>query len=139
MLLVQDDNVLETRATHTANQALHIRMLPGTAWSNEDLRDTEVFDPLSEGCAIEAIPIAEERPRRLVPGERCHDLRRRPLGGGMLGHVDVHHTPALVSQDHEDKEHPQRHGQHDKKIQGNKVTGGVPVTGTSQFSQPDTS
>jgi hypothetical protein len=80
-----------------------------------------VPDPLSKGGAVDAIPIAEERAGRLVPRERLDDLLRGPLGGRMLGHVAMHHTPAPVSEDHEDEEHAERHRRHDKKVQGDQI------------------
>ena len=39
----------------------------------------------------------------------------------MLGDVAVHHTPALMSEDHEDKEDPKRHRWHGKAIKGHEV------------------
>lgn len=39
----------------------------------------------------------------------------------MLGHVEVHYTPTLMSEDDEDEEHPERHGGDHKEIQSHTV------------------
>src|SRR3546814_5921561 len=41
----------------------------------------------------------------LIPWECLHDLLRRPLDGGMLGHIDVHDAPSLMRQDHQHEQH----------------------------------
>ena len=46
-------------------------------------------------------------PIRGVVREGVHDLLGRPVCGGVLGHVEVDHTPAMVGEHDEDKEHPQ--------------------------------
>jgi hypothetical protein len=78
-------------------------------------------DSLSELCPIDAVVIAEEIPWCFIPGERLHDLLGSPLGGRVLGDVEVHDVPPLMGQDDEHKEDPKRDGRHGKEIERYQV------------------
>src|SRR6266581_7674466 len=121
MSLVQDDHMIETLATNTPNQALHIRILPGAPWSNKDLLDAHMFDLLSKGCAIDTVPVAEQRPWCLLPGKRFDHLVRCPHRRRVFRDVEMHHAAALVGEDHEHEEHAKRHGWHGEEIERDLV------------------
>jgi hypothetical protein len=71
-----------------------------------------MLDTLLKARAVDAIAIAQEIPWSLVPGKGFDHLLRRPLGGRMLGDVEVYDTPPLMGEDDEDEEHAACHGRH---------------------------
>ena len=62
---------------------------------------------MPEVLAIDPVAIAEKIGRRSVVREGLHDLLGRPVRGGVLGHVEVEDTPAMVSEHEEDEKHSQ--------------------------------
>ena len=66
--------------------------------SGENLPDVQAFNQRPESGAIDAVAVPEQEPRGLVPREGLHDLGCGPLGGGMLGDVEMNDAPAIMSQ-----------------------------------------
>lgn len=50
------------------------------------------------------------------PRKRFSNLLRRPLFARMPRRVAVHHTAAVMRQDHEDKQHPEGRSRHSEEI-----------------------
>ena len=67
MSLVQDDDMVQAFTADTPDQPLDVRILPRTPWGDHNLLDPHMLDPLLKGSAIDAVPIAQEIPRGLVP------------------------------------------------------------------------
>jgi len=122
MPFMQDHYVIQALSTDTPDQALDIWVLPRTPGRNHDLFDAHMLHPLPKHSAVDTIAVAQQIPRRLVPGKRLDHLLCRPHRRRMLGDVEVHHTAALVGQDDEHKEHLVRHGRSDKEIHRDHVT-----------------
>jgi hypothetical protein len=64
-------------------------------------------------------PAASQDPAQV--GEGVHDLLRPPVGGGMLGDVEVEDATAMVGEHDEDKEDAQTHGGHCEEIDSDEV------------------
>src|SRR6266851_1261343 len=65
-------------------------------------------------------------PRRVAPRVATSDNPSPTTDGfssddNRLRDVEMHHPPPLVGQDHEDKEHLERDGRHNKEVHGNQV------------------
>ena len=54
--------------------------------------------------------------------EGVHDLLGGPVGGGVLGHVEVDNAPAMVSEHDENEEHAQARGGHREEIEGDQAS-----------------
>ena len=54
--------------------------------------------------------------------EGVHDLLGGPVGGGVLGHVEVDDAPAVVSEHDENKEDVQARGGHREEIEGDQAS-----------------
>jgi len=74
-----------------------------------------------ERGTVGGVTTAQEIGRRGVVREGVHDLLCGPVGRGVLGDVEVDHTPALVGEHDEDNEHPQARGGHREEIEGDEV------------------
>jgi hypothetical protein len=55
---------------------------------------------------VDAIAVAEEVGQRRLVREGLDDLPSGPLGGGVLGDIEVHDPPAAVGKDDQDEEDP---------------------------------
>jgi hypothetical protein len=119
--LVQDDHMIKDLAADTSNQSFHIGILPRRPWCNHDLFDAYVPNALTEHCPVATIAISEQIPRGLIPGEGFHDLLRGSLGGGMLGHMEMHDVPSLMSENQQHEEHLGRHRRHHEEIKRHQI------------------
>ena len=54
--------------------------------------------------------------------EGVHDLLGGPVGGGVLGHVEVDDAPAVVGEHDENEEHAQARGGHREEIEGDQAS-----------------
>jgi hypothetical protein len=121
MALVQDNHVVQAFAADTPDQPLDVRILPRTPWGDHDLLDPHMLYPLPKGSAIDAVPIAQEIPRGLVPREGINDLLGGPLRGRMLGDVEVDDAPAVVSEHDEDEENAEAGDGHGEEVDRDHV------------------
>jgi hypothetical protein len=71
---------------------------------------------------VDAIAVAEEIGRRGVVRKGIHDLLGGPGGSGILGHVEVNDTPALMSEHYENEEDAQTHGGDREEVEGNQIS-----------------
>ena len=108
--------MIQTLSPDTADESLDIRILPRRAGGSHHFMDAHMSHTLPKIGAADAVPIAQEIAWRLVPRERLDHLLGRPLGCWMLSDAEVYNASALVSQDDEDEEHPERHRRDDKEI-----------------------
>jgi hypothetical protein len=121
MALMQDDHVIQACTADTLDQPLDVRILPRTWGGDYDVFDPHVPHSLAKYGAVDAISIAQPRPRSLVPWEGVDDLLCGPLGGGMLRHIAVDDATSMVGQDGDDKEHVACHRRYGKEIKGDQV------------------
>ncbi len=71
--------------------------------------------------AVDGVTIAQKIGRRGVVREGVHDLLGGPVGGGMLGDVEVHDAPAMVREHDENEEHAQSSRWHREEVNGDEI------------------
>jgi hypothetical protein len=113
--------VIQTLAPDRADEPFREGVLPRAGACGQHFTESHAFHALPERVTIDGVPIAQEIGRRGIVREGVHDLLGRPVCGGVLGHVEVDHTPAMVGEHDEDKEHPQARGVHREEIEGDEV------------------
>jgi len=87
----------------------------------EDFLDPHALHTVSKLLAVDLVTVAQEIGGRRVVRKGVHDLLGGPVGGGVLGHVEVDDAPAVVSEHDENKEDAQACGWHRKEIEGDRV------------------
>jgi hypothetical protein len=80
VLLVEDNQVIETLAANTADDPFDVRALPRRVRRRQDLLDAEAFDAPAEVPAVDLVAIPYQLTRRGVPGKGIDHLLRCPLG-----------------------------------------------------------
>jgi hypothetical protein len=121
MLLVQDDHVVQAFTAETSDQPFGVRVLPRTPWGDDHFLAPHVPYSLPKRGTVDAIPIAQEIPRGLVPREGINDLLCGLLRSGMLSDVEMYETSSLMGQDEQDEQHVVGDRRHDKEIQGHQI------------------
>src|SRR5712692_2188307 len=104
--------MIQTLSPDTADESLDIRILPRRAGGSHHFMDAHMSHTLPKRGAVDAVAVTQEIPWCLVPGTRFDHLLRRPLGRGMLRHVDVDDPPSIVGEDHKHEEHTECYGRH---------------------------
>jgi hypothetical protein len=121
MSLVQDDHVVQAFAPETPDEPLHVWILLRTPGGDHHFLDSHVPYSLPKRGPVDAVPIAQEIPRGLVPREGINDLRCGPLRSGMLSDIDMDETSSLMGQDEQDEQHCVGNRRHNKELQGHQV------------------
>jgi hypothetical protein len=100
----QDQNVVQTLASDGADEPFREGVLPRALRSGEDFTDPHALHALLKYVAVDAVAIAKEIRRCAVIGERLHDLLGGPVGGGVLGCVEVDDASAMVNEHDENEQ-----------------------------------
>ena len=103
MRFVQDRNVVQTLASDGADEPFREGVLPRAPRSREDFTDPHALHAVLECMAVDPVAIAKEIRRCAVIGKGLYDLLGGPVGGGVLGHVEVDDASAMVNQHDENK------------------------------------
>ena len=119
--LVQDDAMVEAFSSDRAYHPFNVRTLPGRSESSENLADIQAFDQRPECSTVDAVTVPEQEPRGLVPREGLHDLGCGPLGGGMLGDIEMNDAPAIMSQNKKNVQDAKSNGGHHEEVHGDQL------------------
>ena len=117
MSFAQDQNVAQTLAADGTDEPFREGVLPGAVRSGEDFTDPHALHASLKYVAVDAVPIAEEIWRCAIIGESLHDLLGGPVGGGVLGHVEVDDAATMVKQHDENEEDAEARGGDREKIE----------------------
>jgi hypothetical protein len=122
MPLTENDDMLQALASHRADEPLDKRVLPGAVRRREDFSDPHPLHSLPKLLAVDGVAIAQEIGRRGVVREGVDDLLRGPGGGGVLGHIEVDDTPAIVGEHDQDEEDAQACRGHCEEVEVDEVS-----------------
>ena len=85
------------------------------------MSDPHALHAIPKWLTVDLVAVAEETGRRGVVREGVHDLLGRPVGGGVLGHVEVDDPPTVVSEHDENEEDAEASGGHGKEVDADQV------------------
>ena len=105
--LVEHDEMIQALAPNGPDQALNVRRLPWTSRSGEDFFRPHFSDALAEGFAVDSVTIPEQEARSCVPRKSLRELLCRPSSRGMVSHIEMDDSAALMGQHHEHKQNPE--------------------------------
>jgi hypothetical protein len=96
--LAENENVIQALAPDRADAPLRERILPRAVRGGKDFLGMHPLHAVPNLLAVDLVAIAEEIGRCGVGREGVDDLLSSPVGGGMLGHVEVYDPSAMVSE-----------------------------------------
>jgi hypothetical protein len=117
----ENQNVIQTLAPDRADEPLREGILPRAVRGREDFLDPQALHSVPKLFAVDLVAVAQEIGGHGVVRKGIHDLLGGPVGGGMLGHVEVDDAPAVVSEHDKNKEDAQARGCHRKEIEGDQI------------------
>src|SRR5438093_985023 len=117
----ENQNVIQTLAPDRADEPLREGILPRAVRGREDFLDPHALHSVPKLFAVDLVAVAQEIGGRGVVRKGIHDLLGGPVGGGMLGHVEVDDAPAVVREHDKNKEDAQARGGHREEIEGDQI------------------
>ena len=119
--LAENHHLIQALPPDTPDHPRRNRMLPGTPRGREHLFQAQVRHTPLKPRAIHSIPIAEKVLRDRGPGKGLDELLGGPLGGWMLGHIEVNHFPSVVGQHNQHEEDLDPDRGHGEEVEGHKL------------------
>ena len=121
MPLIKDDHVVETLTSNGADHPFDEWILPRGARGGKDLLYPETVDASIEVRSVGLVSVPYQVPRRRVPWKSIDHLLRRPLGGRMLGDIEMNDTATVVAKDDEDEQNSEGCGRQSEKVERHQV------------------
>jgi hypothetical protein len=112
---VDGNDMIEALAPDRADDSLHVGVLPRRSRCRSNLLDVHPFES-SRDVRKDGIAIVQDIPGRFVLWERIAKLLCRPGGCRVLGDGDVDDPSAVVRQDDEHEEQPERDRRNDEEV-----------------------
>src|SRR5262249_55433347 len=119
--LAENDDMFQALAPDRADESLREGILPRAMWRRENLLDPHALSAMSELLTVDSVTITEEIGWCGVVWEGVDDLLGGPVGGGVLGHIEVDDPPAVVGEHDKHEEHPQARGGDREEVEGDQV------------------
>jgi hypothetical protein len=93
----------------------------GLCGAVRNLLGSHALHAVPKWLTVDLVAVAEEIGRRGLVRKGVHDLLSGPVGGGVLGQVEVDDAPAVVGEDDEDEEDAEASGGHGEEVDGDQV------------------
>ena len=123
VVLVQDNQVVQTLPTNGADQSLDIRILPWRLGCGENFSQPHGLGSSTEVGAVDAISVMEQI-LRLIPvsWERFAKLLHGPLSGRMVGDIKMKDAPAIMTEDCETEQKAEGSTRSHKEVTSGSLT-----------------
>ncbi len=89
MGFVEHDHAIHTLAPDQANQSFNVGLLPWGAVGDDNFVDAQMFDPLAEVHAVDAVTVAKQKTRCFVIRKRLDNLLACPTGSRVDRDVEM--------------------------------------------------
>ena len=120
--LAEHDQVVEALPTNRADGALREMVLPGRLPAGDDLANPHPLHPPSEPVTIDRVPVTDEESWDWPIAWECLDeLLGRPFRGRAGSDIEVEDAPAIVGEDQEAHQKPERGCGNDEEVAGRRV------------------
>src|ERR1035441_10505116 len=116
MTLIENYDVIETRAPDRANDPLDISVLPGRSRRGNDFIESHRLNAIAEAPTIRCVTIPQQIAGRNVPRKRLGHLACEPVLGWMRSNNEVNNLSSVVAKDDHGVEQPKRRGYNNEHI-----------------------
>jgi hypothetical protein len=118
MSFAEHDHMIQTIPAYGTDDSFAIRVLPGGPGCNQDFLDAHAFHAFLEVVAVDAIAIADEKPRCLFVRESIDDLLGGPFGMRICGNVEEDDLSPVMPEYDEDVQNPERDCGNSEEVTG---------------------
>src|ERR1700684_4117610 len=121
MHLAQDNYVVHTLTPDRSDQPFGKAILPGRGWCGRLVPDAHGAQSARDDAAIDAVAIADEVARSLIPGKCLRYLTCNPFGRGICCDVDPDEVSAVEPDDDEGIEQVEPDSWNNEQVHGGDV------------------
>lgn len=121
MPFAEDEHVIKAFPANRTDEPLREGVLPRATRRREDLLDPHATPSVPKVLAGDGVTVAQKIGRCGVVREGVHDLLGGPVGGGVLGDVEVDDAAAMVGEHDENEEHAQSSRWHREEVNGDEI------------------
>src|ERR1700704_5510985 len=107
-LLAKHDDMVKTIPPDRSDKPLRTSVLPWRSWCDRPIAYAHRSETAQKDIAIDAIPVANNISRRLLPPVCLGQLPGNPFGARMRGHTQPQQLATGVLQDQEAVQQPKR-------------------------------
>src|SRR4030081_2130534 len=100
VLLAKHNDMVEAIPPDRSDKPLRTSVLPGRSWCDRPIPYAHRSETAQKDIAIDAIPVANNISRRLLPPVCLGQLTGNPFGARMRGQPQPQELSAPFSQDH---------------------------------------
>src|SRR5215813_7231963 len=115
-LFAEHNHVIQALAPDRANEPFHEWILPRTLCRRDDFLNSHPAHSLTKLLAVNLVPISEQEARRCLFGKCFLDLLCRPSSRWMFGDIEMQHTPAVMSDHYQSKQHAKARRRDGEKV-----------------------
>jgi hypothetical protein len=126
MRLAQDDKMVQALALDRADQPFGKAILQRRRRRDRLVPNAHGADSACDNGAVDAIPIADQIARRLIPRERLGQLARNPFSHRICCNVDPNQLSSAQTDDDEGIEPIEAYGRNDEQVHGCNVRCVIP-------------
>jgi hypothetical protein len=119
--LVKDNDPIEEFPAQGPDHPFRGGILPGRERRGGGILDAHARDPMSKGSTVDRIAVTDQVAWCCIKRKRFHNLLRRPLGCGMLGHVEVDDLATIMAQHQKAVEQAKRQSRYREEVDGSHV------------------
>src|SRR5262249_26554982 len=121
MCFAPDDEMVDAFAPDRSDQPFSEAILPRRSRSNGLIPDAHGTQTACDDGAVDAIPIANNELRGLVPRESFAELARDPVSGRICSYVDPDEVSPVQPNDDEGVEQVEANGRDNEQIHSSDV------------------
>src|SRR5258705_1555092 len=121
MRLAQDNHMIDALAPDRSDQPFDNAILPGRGWCGRLVPDAHGAQSACDDRTIDAIPVADQVARRLIPRKCLRYLTCNPLRGRVCCDVDPDQLSAVQPDDDEGIEQVETDSWNNKQVHGGDI------------------
>src|ERR1700704_1680170 len=115
-LLAKHDDMVKTIPPDRSDKPLRTSVLPWRSWCDRPIPYAHRSETAQKDFAIDAIPVANNISRRLLPPLCLGQWPGNPFGARMRGYTQPQKLTAAVSQNQNPVQHPKRDGRDQEQV-----------------------
>jgi hypothetical protein len=135
MHLAQDNDVVHTFTLDRSDQPLDKPILPRRGWCGRLVPDAHGAQSARDDAALDAVTIADEVARSLIPRKCFRYLTRNPFCRRICCDVDPDEISAAEPDDHEGMEQVETDGRNNEQVYGGNVRRVVTQEGSPSLAR----
>src|SRR5450759_1806169 len=121
MRLTKNDDMIQALAADRPDRPFGKAILPRRGWCGRLVPDAHGAQSTCDDCTIDAIPVADDVARSLVPGESFRYLTGNPLLCRVCCDIDPDKVSAVEADDDESIEQVEADGRDNEQIHNGNV------------------